>query len=172
MATVLSDGSLQHSGVNHGRGPMFHPTATWDFLFVETIQPRDAVVLISRDDLPLDWFLRPDFQQKSWYLYWRPSIGHIEDHTVFLTPETRFVQKLEHILDMYFARGNWRAARPIPNPSTMAEAGFEYEIDNDKDDMDSIETKPKRQLRGLGRNWSPYLWEAEMEEHVLRSCQG
>jgi hypothetical protein len=163
VASISPAGEFQHAnGLRTKKGGKFRryftPMTQWDFLLTSW---WDIMILLSRDDLPQDWFE----QLSEEWLRWTPDTDFLRNHTLSIQNFGKsFVRQVEQILNSYRPRSGLRAklSRPftvVPYQEILAQMD-----DGDEDDLPSTPSTTTQTLRGSGSRWSRRLFETLHED--------
>lgn len=147
----------------------FYPSASWDHLLVRQSDHAEQFCFISRDEFPADFFKESNISEAvlSWHF----------DDTAFLTERSldfaspsQFVLKLERILLEHLNKGSFRAIRE-PQRDSLNQIERTHHASQRKQNEAEIAVATGgilAPLRGTGRRWARWLWEASHEELLLK----
>jgi hypothetical protein len=125
------------------------------------------MILLSRDDLPQDWFE----QLSEEWLRWTPDMDFLRNHMLTQNLGESFVRQAEQILNSYQSRSGLRAklSRPftvIPHQEILAQ----MDDGDGEDDPPPAPSATTRALRGSGSRWSRRLFETLHEDWMREQC--
>lgn len=180
--TVSNNGTITYPSyittATGKRGYIFSPITQWDFLFTEFLAPGPCLLIMSRDEIPREWFYRRYTDPRE--MSWAAGIQFVETHVIPIDSSLGFAKAFDRVFKRYVANGSFRATLPfdvtLADPQTLIagvlhredpaadEEGAELDAAMEVDGPDAGES-------GAGRNWSRRMWEVHEEEWFIGQCR-